>query len=106
MAVMEVQRRLPKDLANTEVGKTTVRNVRVDLRQDADGDPTIFVVLILSDPTGSSGTWPVRDLWKLREVVADAITKLEPPVAWVVQFEPEHPGDADDDEEDPHRPTV
>jgi hypothetical protein len=93
MAVVEVQQQLPRDLANREVGQTRIQRVEVDLRQDSDGEPAIRITLILSDPPGKSETWPVRDLWSMREVVYDAIVQLDPPFPWFIEFEPEHPGD-------------
>jgi hypothetical protein len=74
---MVVAEQLPRELAGQNAGKTTVKDVRVDLREDSSGRPALFVVLVLSEPPKGADTWPVDDLWKLRRVVRDAKAKIE-----------------------------
>jgi hypothetical protein len=98
MTAVEVERQLPKDLADQEVGETRVRDVRVEVREDADGESAIFIALVLSDPRGKAETWPVKDLWRLRSIVHDAIARLDPPFSWFVEFVPESPGGYEGDD--------
>ncbi len=52
---------------------------------------------MLADPTGDQETWPIEDLWTLREVTYDVIRESDPEgtVPWLVAFESEGSGDLD-----------
>jgi hypothetical protein len=104
MTAVEVEKQLPKDLADQEAGQTQVKDVRVEVREDADGQPAIFVLLVLSDPRGRAETWPVRDLWQLRGIVQERIARLDPPFSWFVEFIPETSGEYEGDDAHPAQP--
>jgi hypothetical protein len=88
-------------MTSRSAGDTVVRDVRVDVREDAFGDEALFVVLVLSDPPEGHESWPVDDLRALRRFVRDYLTENTPDLAtpWFVVFEPEHP-DLDASEDD------
>ena len=86
-----------------EAGETDVRDLRIGLGADANGDEALFVKLILSVPPDGQETWPVDDLWALRRAIGDILAEVDPErtVPWVVSFEPETgdelaPEDAED----------
>jgi len=74
-------------------GDTAVRDVRVEVREDAFGEDALMVILVLSDPPDDQESWPVDDLRalrrRLREVLAPRLDEIGMP--WYVMFEPEHP---------------
>lgn len=94
-AVLE---QLPPALKDESAGKTIVRDVRVELREDSDGRAAAFVVLVLSDPPSDLEAWAVDDLWELRRKVREAIDRVTPELnlPWYVAFEPENPDLAED----------
>lgn len=99
MAVMEQIPDALKQLKGQEAGKTRVKAVRAEEREDSSGQCALFIVLVLSDPAKDQDTWPVDDLWglrsKVRQAVVDAGTIAEP---WFVVFEPENQGELDSDD--------
>jgi hypothetical protein len=90
MAVLD-EREVGNALTNRTAGRTRIVGVRVRYGEDSDGDPALFVKLMLSDPPAGMDTWPVEDVWELRRAVRDVITGLEPQpnVAWFISFVPE-----------------
>jgi hypothetical protein len=94
---MVVAEQLPHELAGQHAGKTQVKDARVNLRDDSSGRPALFVVLVLSAPPKGADTWPIDDLWKLRDIVRDAKARVEaraessaPELPWYVVFESEY----------------
>lgn len=95
--IMVVAEQLPHELAGQHAGKTRVKDVRVDLRDDSSGRPALFIVLVLSAPPKGADTWPIDDLWKLRRMVSDTKARMEaqaeyaaPELPWYVVFESEY----------------
>lgn len=94
---MVVAEQLPNELQGRRVGRTVVRNVRVESREDSSERPALSVVLVLDPPAGGD-TWPVEDLWELKEAVAVAMRQVEQrfreahnveplDLPWFVEFE-------------------
>jgi hypothetical protein len=99
MAVMEQLPDALRALAGQEVGKTRVKAIRVEEREDSSGQRALYIVLVLSDPPAEQDTWPVDDLWALRSKVRTAVATIESITEpWFVMFEPEHPGELDSDD--------
>jgi hypothetical protein len=89
---------LPQELTGQFAGKTKVKDVRVDVREDSSERPAVFITLILSDPPKAAETWPVEDLWALRRMVREAKDRAEatwrsenksdpPELPWFVEFQ-------------------
>lgn len=96
---------LPPALKHQSAGKTIVRDVRVETREDSSERIALFVVLVLANPPDGMDHWPVDDLWQLRRLVRAEIGERLPnlEIPWYVVFEPEHPeldGDGEAQEED------
>jgi hypothetical protein len=94
---MVVAEQLPNELRGRHVGNTVVRSVRVESREDSSERPALSIVLVL-DPPANRDTWPVEDLWELKEAAADAKQRVEqrfreehntepPDLPWFVEFE-------------------
>ncbi len=94
---MVVAEQLPNELKGGHVGKTVVRSARVEAREDSSERPALAIVLVL-DPPADGDTWPVEDLWQLKETAAEAKLKVErrfraehgvdpPDLPWFVEFE-------------------
>jgi hypothetical protein len=85
-----------------------LRDVRSRVEQDGDGGTMVMLTFILADPPDGAETWPVEQLWELRQIarevvpavlndaVASAMDELSVPAhlvprfSWAVEFEPEH----------------
>jgi hypothetical protein len=82
------------------VGQTQVIAVRTRLRADPGGDDAIIIKLVLADPPDNLETWPVEDLWAIREMTSAVIREVDPDgmVPWVISFESEDAGDLDTDD--------
>ena len=88
---------LPAALTNQEAGGTRVVGARVSYREDSEGEPAVFVELILSDPPAGMDTWPVEDVWALRRAVREAIENLDPELdmSWFISLAPEREEELD-----------
>ncbi|MGB0872880.1 MAG: hypothetical protein ACPGYP_07060 [Solirubrobacterales bacterium] len=88
-----LEKKIPAALEGKSAGKTFIRDVRVELREDSDDRVAAFVVLVLSDPPQGMDAWDVEDLWELRRIVRGAINDKLPDLdmPWYVVFEPENP---------------
>jgi len=73
------------------VGETRMLGARVRFGHDADGDPVLFVALVLSNPPEGNETWPTQDLVELRRGIRESIEQAEPGpmLPWVISFEPQ-----------------
>ena len=91
---------LPVALRHQHARGTAVADVRVEAREDSSGEPAVFLVLVLSDPPGGAETWPVDDLWELRRIARQAVSRVAPDLdqPWYVAFEPEHPDEPGPDD--------
>lgn len=104
---MVVTEQLPDKLRDQYAGRTKVKDVRVDLRDDSSEQKALFVVLLLSDPPAGEESWPIDDLWDLRritqEAIADITKQLDPDweMPWFVSFEPQNPELLSEDDELP-----
>ena len=94
---MVVAEQLPNELTGRHVGTTVVRRARVEAREDSSERPALSIVLVL-DPPADGDTWPVEDLWALKEAVAESKRLVEqrfrdehntepPDLPWFVEFE-------------------
>jgi hypothetical protein len=79
------------------MGRTRVVAVRSRLTQDPSGDDAIVIKLVLADPPADLETWPVEDLWSIREGVSQLIRDVDPEgtTPWLISFESEDAGDLD-----------
>jgi hypothetical protein len=104
---MVVTEQLPEKLRDRNAGKTLVKDVKVDFREDSSEQEALFVVLVLSDPPAGNESWPIDDLWALRritqETIADLTKRFDPDweMPWFVSFEPENPELLSEDDELP-----
>jgi hypothetical protein len=104
---MRVTEQLPDKLRDQYSGRTKIKDVKVDFRDDSSEQQALFVVLVLSDPPAGEESWPIDDLWDLRritrETIADITRRLDPDweMPWFVSFEPENPELLFDDDELP-----
>jgi hypothetical protein len=73
------------------VGQTRMLAARVRPGEDADGEPVLFVRLILSNPPEGAETWPTEDIAMIRRGIREVIEQSEPGplLPWVISFEPQ-----------------
>jgi hypothetical protein len=97
VSAVVVAEQLPNELAGRQVGDTVVRRARVETREDSSERPALSIILVLDPPTDGD-TWPVEDLWELKEAVAEAKRLVEQrfrkehntepsDLPWFVEFE-------------------
>jgi hypothetical protein len=80
-------------LVGREVGDTRILGVHAREEEDSDGRPAVFVDLLLTNPPRGRETWPVDDIWTLREIVREAISGLAVEDPWFIRFAPEEAGE-------------
>lgn len=86
-------------LRDKAAGNTHIVGVTVRQGEDSNGDPALFVELMLSNPPRETGTWPVDDIWELRGIVREAVERLEGSDApWFIEFEPEQAEEFSDED--------
>jgi len=95
MAVLDAIRPAVRD---KRVRGTHVLDVRVEMREDSQGQDALFFTLLLGNPPAGHESWPLDDLRELRHVLRDAISSVDTPLPWYLSFEPEHPELDDDDQ--------
>jgi hypothetical protein len=98
---------LPEALKDSTDGTTkiaVVRDVRIELREDAYDGRAFEITMVLADPPPGAETWPIEELWTIRrvarDIVANAMRENNIDLPWFVVFEPEtiEPLASDDDE--------
>ena len=100
---MVVADRLTDELKNRHAGKTEVRDARVRVQDDSSGEPALYIVLTLANPSRGQPTWPTDDLWALRREVRAIKNRVEDELEdtidlpWFVVFEPERPSELEDE---------
>ena len=84
-------RKAVKPLKDETVGRTLVRDVRVERHPDSSGEDAYYVTLVLADPPVGQDTWPLDDLRRMRGAVRRALGQASDlDATWYVVFEPEH----------------
>lgn len=79
---------LERDLSGAHFGETQVVNVRVTRAQEESGEWAIYLDVILSDPPGDRGTWPVEDVLSLRRYAVELAAAQEDDVMVYVRVAP------------------
>jgi hypothetical protein len=92
---MVVTDRLTDELRNSRVGKTEVRDAKVRVEENSEGQLALCIVLVLANPKGRP-TWPTADIWGLRREVLEIKTRLEEEhdevdLPWYIMFKSEKP---------------
>ena len=82
------------------VGQTHVVAVRTRLGQDPSGEDAIVIKLVLADPPDALETWPIEDLWAIRDMTRAVIQDVDPEgtTPWLISFESEDAGDLEPDD--------
>jgi hypothetical protein len=80
-------------LVGREAGVTRILGVHTREGQDSDGESAVFVDLLLTNPPGGRETWPVDDIWTLRELVREELSGLAVEGPWFIRFAPEDAGE-------------
>jgi hypothetical protein len=93
MTAGDPKSRLQDALVGREAGSTRIIGVHVRQGEDSDGQPAVFVDLLLTNPPGDRDTWPVDDIWTLREIVRETISGLPVEGPWFIRFAPEDAGE-------------
>jgi hypothetical protein len=84
---------IPRALQDRTEGRTRILDSRVTLGESSEGEPAVFITLVLSGPPEGEPTWPVDDLWALRRTVRAVVTEVDPELEtpWYLRFESENP---------------
>ena len=94
----ELEERELDELRDVHVGDTRILRAMLRLGRDADGEPAYFLELLLTNPPVDDGTWPVEDVWELRNAVRNVLLHRNLDLPWFLSFAPEDEGELEPDD--------
>ncbi len=84
-------------LRGRQAGTIHVMDANCRVEETPEGEPRVFIDLVLSDPLDGEDTWPVEDLLSLQTDVDQTAVRAELGVPWQVAMRRQSPEQYDED---------